>query len=88
MSWLRDGPAWPRKGRPVDGRLGGTVKVLVAGASGFVGRRLCVALDQAGHDVVAMTRDPAGYRGAGLAVRGDVQDSVTLGPAMAGCQVA
>ena len=60
----------------------------MAGASGFVGRRLCVALDQAGHDVVAMTRNPAGYRGAGLPVRGDVQDSVTLGPAMAGCQVA
>ena len=60
----------------------------MAGASGFVGRRLCVALDWAGHDVVAMTRNPAGYRGAGLAVRGDVQDSVTLGPAMAGCQVA
>ena len=60
----------------------------MAGASGFVGRRLCVALDQAGHDVVAMTRNPAGYRGAGLPVRGDVQDSVTLEPAMAGCQVA
>jgi uncharacterized protein YbjT (DUF2867 family) len=74
--------------RPEDGRLGGPVKVLVAGASGFVGRRLCVALDQAGHDVVAMTRSPARYRGAGLAVRGDVQDSVTLGPAMAGCQAA
>jgi uncharacterized protein YbjT (DUF2867 family) len=64
------------------------VKVLVAGASGFVGRRLCVALDQAGHDVVAMTRNPARYRGAGQPVRGDVQDSVTLGPAMAGCQAA
>ena len=60
----------------------------MAGASGFVGRRLCVALDRAGHDVVAMTRNPARYRGAGLAVRGDVQDSVTLGPAMAGCQAA
>ena len=88
MSWLRGDPAWPRKGRPEDGRLGGLVKVLVAGASGFVGRRLCVALDQAGHDVVAMTRNPARYRGAGLPVRGDVQDSVTLEPAMAGCQVA
>jgi len=64
------------------------VKVLVAGASGFVGRRLCVALDRAGRDVAAMTRNPAGYRGAGLPVRGDVQDSVTLEPAMAGCQVA
>jgi len=60
----------------------------VAGASGFVGRRLCVALDRAGHDVVAMTRNPARYRGAGLPVRGDVQDGATLGPAMAGCQAA
>ena len=29
------------------------MKVLVAGASGFVGQRLCVALDQAGRNVVA-----------------------------------
>jgi uncharacterized protein YbjT (DUF2867 family) len=64
------------------------VKVLVAGASGFVGRRLCVALDQAGHDVVAMTRNPARYRGAGTPVHGDVQDAATLEPAMAGCRAA
>jgi uncharacterized protein YbjT (DUF2867 family) len=62
--------------------------VLVAGASGFVGQRLCVALNQAGHDVVAMTRHPAGYRGAGAPVRGDVQDPATLEPTMAGCQAA
>ena len=60
----------------------------MAGASGFVGHRLCVALGQAGHDVVAMTRNPARYRGAGRAVRGDVQDPATLEPAMAGCQAA
>jgi uncharacterized protein YbjT (DUF2867 family) len=36
------------------------VKVFVAGASGFVGRRLCPALAGAGHDVAAMTRNPAG----------------------------
>ena len=88
MSWLRDDPAWPWEGRPDHGKARGPVKVLVAGASGFVGRRLCVALDQAGHDVVAMTRNPARYRGAGMPVRGDVQDSVTLEPAMAGCQAA
>jgi uncharacterized protein YbjT (DUF2867 family) len=64
------------------------VKVLVAGASGFVGQRLCVALDRAGHDVVAMTRNPARYRGAGSPVRGDVHDPATLEPAMAGCQAA
>jgi uncharacterized protein YbjT (DUF2867 family) len=70
------------------GRFGGIVKVLLAGASGFVGRRLCTALDRAGHDVVAMTRNPARYQGAGTPVHGDVQDPATLGPAMAGCQAA
>jgi uncharacterized protein YbjT (DUF2867 family) len=64
------------------------VKVLVAGASGFVGQRLCMALNQAGHDVVAMTRNPARYRGAGAPVRGDVQDPPTLEPTMTGCQAA
>ena len=64
------------------------MKVLVAGASGFVGRRLCVALDRAGRDVVAMTRNPAGYQGAGTAARGDVHDPSTLEPAMVGCQAA
>ena len=44
------------------------VKALVAGASGFVGRRLCAALAGTGHDVVAMTRNPAGYSGAGAPV--------------------
>ena len=53
------------------------VKVLVAGASGFIGRRLCVALAKAGHDVVAMTRDPGGYAGAGTPVYGDVRDPGT-----------
>ena len=64
------------------------VRVLVAGASGFVGRRLCAALTAAGHDVVAMTRDPAAYAGAGTPVHGDVHDPGTLDPAMAGCQAA
>ncbi len=64
------------------------MKLLVAGASGFVGRRLCAALDRAGHDVAAMTRNPAGYRGAGTPVRGDVQDRASLEQAMAGRQAA
>ena len=88
MFQLREGPAWLRKaGRTSEGS-GGPVKVVVAGASGFVGRRLCVALDQAGHDVVAMTRNPGRYRGAGSPVRGDVQDPGSLEPAMAGCEAA
>jgi uncharacterized protein YbjT (DUF2867 family) len=64
------------------------VKALVAGASGFVGRRLCAALAGTGHDVVAVTRNPAGYSGAGAPVHGDVHDPATLGTAMAGCQAA
>lgn len=64
------------------------VKVLVAGASGFVGRRLCPALAAAGHHVVAMTRNPAGYTGAGRPVHGDVHDRATLGGALAGCEAA
>jgi uncharacterized protein YbjT (DUF2867 family) len=49
---------------------------------------LCAALDSAGHDVVAMTRNPARYQGPGTPVRGDVEDPATLEPAMAGCQAA
>ena len=64
------------------------MKVLVAGASGFVGRRLCPALAGAGHNVIAMTRHPAGYTGAGRPVYGDVADRATLGTALAGCEVA
>ena len=64
------------------------VKVLVAGASGFVGRRLCPALAGTGHDVVAMTRNPASYAGIGTPVHGDVHHPGTLGTAMAGCQAA
>jgi uncharacterized protein YbjT (DUF2867 family) len=64
------------------------VKVLVAGASGFVGRRLCAALEEAGHDVVAMTRNPDRYQGPGTPVRGDVQDPSTVQSAMAGGQAA
>jgi uncharacterized protein YbjT (DUF2867 family) len=64
------------------------VRVLVAGASGFVGRRLVVALAADGHEVVAMTRRPDAYRGAGQAVYGDVFDPGTLAPALQDCEVA
>ena len=64
------------------------VKLLVAGATGFVGRRLCPALARAGHSLVAMTRNPAGYAGAGRPVHGDVHDRTTLPAALSGCQAA
>jgi uncharacterized protein YbjT (DUF2867 family) len=64
------------------------MKVLVAGASGFVGRRLVPALVEAGHEVRAMTRHPDTYRGQGEAVPGDVHDAGSLDAALAGCQAA
>jgi uncharacterized protein YbjT (DUF2867 family) len=64
------------------------MKVLVAGASGFVGRRLCPALEAAGHEVRAMTRRPERYAGAGTAVGADVDDPASLADALAGCDAA
>jgi uncharacterized protein YbjT (DUF2867 family) len=64
------------------------VKVLVGGASGFVGRRLCATLAETGHDVVAMTRHPGSYEGAGTPIHGDVHDPATLNTALAGCAAA
>jgi uncharacterized protein YbjT (DUF2867 family) len=65
-----------------------TGPVLVAGASGFVGRRLCPALVDAGYEVRAMTRNPERYSGAGEAVRADVHDPGSLAAAMAGAEAA
>jgi uncharacterized protein YbjT (DUF2867 family)/membrane protease YdiL (CAAX protease family) len=63
-------------------------RVAVAGATGFVGRRLCPALEAEGHEVVAMTRRPAAYDGAGRAVHGDVHDPGSLAAALDGCDAA
>ena len=63
-------------------------RVLVAGASGFVGRRLCPALEEAGYEVVAMTRHPERYAGAGSAVFGDVHEPSTLAKALEGVEAA
>ena len=62
--------------------------VLVAGASGFVGRRLTQALVDAGHDVRAMTRRPEEYDGPGTPTYGDVHDASTLPDALRGCTAA
>lgn len=64
------------------------MKVLVAGATGFVGSRLVKALADAGHEVRALTRRPEEYAGPGTAVGGDVADADSLAPALAGCEAA
>jgi uncharacterized protein YbjT (DUF2867 family) len=53
-------------------------RILVTGATGFVGKRLVPALVEAGHEVRAMTRHPETYDGPGEAVRGDVGDRASL----------
>lgn len=62
--------------------------VLVAGASGFVGRRLVPALRDADFDVRAMTRRPADYDGPAKAVFGDVHDEESLVEALTGIDAA
>nr|WP_231988364.1 NAD(P)H-binding protein [Nakamurella panacisegetis] len=63
-------------------------RILVTGASGFIGTRLCPALIEAGHQVMAMTRSPEKYTGAGTPVAGDVSDPDTLPPVLEGVDVA
>ena len=64
------------------------LRVLVTGASGFVGSALCRALVADGHEVRAMTRRPEQYTGAGVAVQADVDDPATLEPVLDGVQAA
>jgi uncharacterized protein YbjT (DUF2867 family) len=64
------------------------MKLLVAGATGFVGQRLVSALTQDGHDVLALTRQPERYQGPGTPVGGDVSDEDALVGALAGCESA
>ena len=62
--------------------------VLVSGASGFVGSHLARALEDAGHEVRAMTRRPDEYDGAGIPVHGDVTDRDSLVGALDGVDAA
>jgi uncharacterized protein YbjT (DUF2867 family) len=62
--------------------------VLIAGASGFVGRKLVRILVQEGYTVHAMTRRPDEYRGPGRPVLGDALDPDTLPAALEGSSAA
>ncbi len=67
--------------------------VLVTGANGYVGGRLVPQLLDRRHVVRCMVRDPSRLQGRTWAaqvniVRGDVLDPASLGPALAGIEVA
>ncbi|MCM3884672.1 SDR family oxidoreductase [Frankia sp. R82] len=69
------------------------MRILVTGATGYIGGRLAPRLLDRGHDVRAMTRDPARLRGISWAaraevVRADAREPETLGPALARVDVA
>jgi nucleoside-diphosphate-sugar epimerase len=59
------------------------VRVLVTGATGFLGSHILDQLLSAGHQVRALCRSPLQRSGAEI-VRGDVTDPGSLAPAMAG----
>jgi dihydroflavonol-4-reductase len=64
------------------------MKVLVTGATGFIGAHTVTRLLQGGHEVAALTRTsaPALERAGMKAVRGDVADPADVLGAMAGCE--
>jgi uncharacterized protein YbjT (DUF2867 family) len=63
-------------------------RILVTGATGFIGRRLVPALLDDGHEVRAMTRHPETYDGPGDPVAGDVHDPDSLAEPLAGIEIA
>jgi uncharacterized protein YbjT (DUF2867 family) len=63
-------------------------QVLVTGASGFVGSHLAEALEMRGHSVLAMTRHPDTYAGAGKPIFGDVYEPASLRSALADVDAA
>lgn len=65
------------------------IRVLVTGASGFIGRKLCLSLAEMGYDVVALCRDiehPYLIRHRNIyVVKGDILDVESLEKAMKDC---
>jgi uncharacterized protein YbjT (DUF2867 family) len=64
------------------------MRVLVTGASGFAGSLIVPRLTGAGHDVLALARDPSRVTVQAQVVRGDVVTGAGLGRALDGVEVA
>ncbi|QTF92483.1 TIGR01777 family oxidoreductase [Halomonas sp. BM-2019] len=59
------------------------MRVLITGGSGFVGQRLCRRLDEAGHRLLVVSRDPEAVKGRlpeGATIRRSVLDFVDTPP--------
>lgn len=67
-------------------------RILVAGATGYIGNLLAHALADEGHEVRCLVRNPAKAKDLEAAgceiVKGDVLEPDTLGPALAGIELA
>lgn len=63
-------------------------RVLVTGATGFIGSHLVPALVAEGHEVRAMTRHPVDYDGPATPVAGDVFDAASLEAPLRDVEVA
>ena len=63
-------------------------RILIAGATGFVGSRLAGALESDGYSVLAMTRHPDAYSGLGKPVFGDVEQPESLRTGLEGADTA
>ncbi|SDS92103.1 Uncharacterized conserved protein YbjT, contains NAD(P)-binding and DUF2867 domains [Nocardioides scoriae] len=63
-------------------------RILVTGATGFIGRRLVPALVEQGHQVRAMTRRPESYDGQGEPVAGNTDERDSLVGPLEGVDVA
>ena len=71
-----------KDGRPRPKAGSTSMKVAIAGASGFIGSALASSLVDAGHTVTALTRQPDRYSGAGTPVMADIDSPQSLKDAL------